>query len=148
MEISYSECLELLPLQPTGNSMFEFKQALISLGFSVEAVRLSPQEFAGLRVPAVVLVLPPRVSWPDPQEPPLGHYLVLWPLGNGMLEILDHPRKPISISITYWIRHLQMTKIENLSVLLCGRQVQRLDEMLVSPESRPQADQSILHVSK
>ena len=135
IEISYNECLELLPHTSEGNSMLDFKGALMSLGFKVEAVKLTADEFAGLQVPAVVLVLPPPEARLGPHQSTLGHYLVLWPLDDRAFEILDHPREPVRISRDYWVRHLRMTKIETLPVLLCGRQGQSLNEMLTLPES-------------
>ncbi len=135
IEISYKECLELLPHTGEGNSMLEFKGALMSLGFNVEAVRLTADEFAGLRVPAVVLMFPPESAWDGTEQPPVGHYSVLWPLDDQSFEMLDYPRQPVVFGTEYLIRHLRMTKIETLPVLLCGRQGQSLDEMLTFPES-------------
>ena len=37
IQITYQKCIELLPFTRQGNSMLEFKQALETLGFEVEA---------------------------------------------------------------------------------------------------------------
>jgi len=131
IEISYQECLELLPFTPEGNSMLEFKGALMSLGFEVEAVRLTPDEFANVRVPTVLLMLPPEKSWTNTAEPFVGHYRVLRPLNEESLEILDYPRDPVVVSTDYWIRHLRRIGVKNVPVLLCGKWGQALDEMLL-----------------
>jgi len=48
IEISYQTCVELLPITTRGNSMLEFKEALESLGFNVEAQRLTAEELANI----------------------------------------------------------------------------------------------------
>jgi ABC-type bacteriocin/lantibiotic exporter with double-glycine peptidase domain len=115
IRVSHQECLKLLPLTDKGNSMLEFKNVLRSLGFQVEAQRLDVEEFADLRVPAIVLILPPYGA-----EANAGHYLVLWPLDGQTVQILDYPHHSVTISVDYWIRHLRRIGIENVPVLLCG----------------------------
>lgn len=57
VQITYQKCIELLPFTHQGNSMLEFKHALETLEFKVEAQKLVVDELNNLRVPAVILVL-------------------------------------------------------------------------------------------
>lgn len=123
--IQYEECLELLPFTSKGNSMLEFKAALLCLDFQVEAQMLTIEELANIRVPATLLM-------PDTENmaQPYGHYLILWPLADGEIQILDYPREPIVLSTEHWIRHLKTAGIKKIPVLLCGKPSQSLEDML------------------
>jgi ABC-type bacteriocin/lantibiotic exporter with double-glycine peptidase domain len=131
IDVSYEKCLELLPLTDRGNSMLEFKHALESFGFEATAQRLTPDEFAHLKMPAVVLILPPEHFRTSTAEQYPGHYLVLWPMDEQSLQILDYPHQPVIISRDYWIRHLRRVGIESAPVLLCGKPGRSLDEILL-----------------
>ena len=131
--ISYKMCLELLPFSAEGNSMLEFKTALLALGFQVEAQRLTVDELANIRVPSILLMLSPE--YPDAKAQPVtGHYLVLWPLDEESVQILDYPRAPVVLSTNYWIRHLQRIGVTDIPILLCGKEGQSLEEMLLLSE--------------
>ncbi len=131
--ISYQLCLELLPLRQEGNSMLEFKSALLTLDFSVEAQRLTADELANIQDPTVVLISPPEKHEPAKMQP-AGHYLVLWPLDEISVQILDYPREPIAVSRDYWAAHLRRVGANSIPALLCGKQGQTLKEMLPRSE--------------
>jgi len=115
--------MKLLPPKLGGNSMLEFKDALVSLGFGVEAQKLTIDELANIRVPSVVLILPPK-KLQGTGALPLGHYLVLWPLDEEKVRVLDYPHDPFVLSVDYLVRHLRDASITNIPVLLCSKQGQ------------------------
>ena len=114
--------------------MLEFKNALISLGFQVEALRLTANELANIQVPIICLMLPYENIRNEPESAPIGHYLVLWPLNEESFEILDYPRKPLVVPRNYWIRHLRNIGTENIPVLLCDTERQALEKSLLTLE--------------
>lgn len=118
--VSQQLCMELLPPSHQGNSMLEFKKALLSLGFEVEARRLSVDELTTIHVPSVLLILPLQ-TLQDTWGPPLGHYIVLWPLDEENVRILDHPRDPFVLSMGYLAHLLRDAGITNIPVLFCGK---------------------------
>jgi hypothetical protein len=122
--------MELLPPKPEGNSMLEFKQALMSLGFEVEPQKLTVEEIVAIRVPSVILILPPQ-KLEGAGAPPMGHYLVLWPLDRERVKIMDYPRDPIVVSFGYLARHIRRAGITRIPALLCGQEGQSLEEMLL-----------------
>jgi len=101
--------------------MLEFKSALLSLGFEVEAQKLNVNELANIRTPSVLLVLPPE-NLEGRWAPAFGHYVVLWPLDEQRVRVLDYPRDSVTFSIDYLIRHLRTAGITNIPVLLCSNQ--------------------------
>jgi len=114
-------CMELLPPRPGGNSMLEFKNALLSLGFEVDAQKLNVNELANIRAPSILLVLPPE-NLEGGWAPPFAHYVVLWPLDKQRVRILDYPRESVVFSVDYLIRDLRSAGITNIPVLLCSNQ--------------------------
>jgi hypothetical protein len=106
--------------------MLEFKHALETLGFEVEAQKLVVDELNNLRVPAVILVSPPQKS--KRKEP--YHYIIVWPLTDNMVQVLDYPNSPIIISAEYWAKYLHSIGVKDIPVLLCGSKNQNLDDML------------------
>ena len=122
--------MELLPPKPEGNSMLELREALRSLGFAVESQKLTAEEIVAIRVPTVILILPPQKlegAW----APPKGNYLVLCPVNRERVEILDYPRPPTVVSFEYLARHIRRAEITRIPALLCGQQGQSLEEMLL-----------------
>lgn len=122
--VSYERSLQLAPYREQGNSLQEVRDALTAIGVAVEAVSLSPEEFAGLRVPAVMLVLPPTDSTK------IGHYLVVRPLGNGDIQLLDFPREPQILSVQDWIQFTTEAGTKQIHTLLCGKPGETLAQML------------------
>lgn len=133
IQITYEECCELLPFTNKGNSMLEFKAALVSLGFQVEAQRLTVDELANIRVPSILLMLPTESPYAT-LALSSGHYLVLWPLDEERIQILDYPREPIVLSMDYWSEHLHDIGVKNIPILLCGKEGQSLEDMLLPSE--------------
>ena len=120
MGVTYEQCLELLPLTAQGNSMLEFKCALLSLGIDVDAQRLGPEELADIEVPVVVLQLPPPVvASGDPVA--MGHYFVVWPLDDQRIKLLDYPREPVVLARDNWLKHLQAAEARAMPTLLCSQ---------------------------
>jgi len=113
--------------------MLEFKWVLESIGFEVQSQRISIDELADIRVPAILLVLP--VETPEEATSPTrsvqGHYVVVWPSDSETVEILDYPREPTVLFTDSWISQLRNIGVKSIPVLLCGKQGQRLDEMLL-----------------
>jgi len=87
-------------------------------------------------------MLPPEDYQVNRAEPFLGHYLLLWPLEEGSVQIQNYPHEPVVLSIDYLIRHLRRIDVENIPVLLCGKQRQSLEEMLSPLEvtAKPSAE--------
>jgi len=117
--ISHQLCMELLPPKQQGNNMLEFKAALLSLGFQVEAQKLSVDELANTSVPTVFLLFTPE-SLELAGAQPIGHYLVLWPLDKEKVKILNYPHEPVTLSRDYLVKHLHRAGINNAPVLLCS----------------------------
>jgi len=113
--------MELLPPRAGGNSTLEFKNALLSLGFDVEAQKIDVDELSNIQVPSVLLVLPTE-NLESGWAPSFGHYFVLWPLDKQRVRILDYPRESVVFSIDYLIRHLRSAGITNIPVLVCSNQ--------------------------
>ena len=142
MQIPYNRCLELLPISPQGNSMLQMKRALQSAGFSVEALRVSPDELTQISVPAVVLASEPR-SADDAAKP--GHYFAVRPLSAGTVQVIDFPETPLVLDREDWGRHLTSKGVNDIPILLCGQGCLDLTNMFrrdgrdgaptVSPES-------------
>jgi hypothetical protein len=120
ISISYKDCLELLPPAPIGNSMLEFKAALMSLGFHVEAQRLTIDELTSIQLPAVILVFTLDSMELSTVKPPPGHYFVLWPLDEHSVEVLYYPREPAVVSWNHWARFLHSVGDETIPSLLCS----------------------------
>jgi ABC-type bacteriocin/lantibiotic exporter with double-glycine peptidase domain len=122
VNISYDNCVQLLPKGSKGNNMLEFKQVLQSLGFNVKAERFSAEQSGDVNLPCIVLLIPSGINTIGGQPGPIGHYMVLWPVDAEKLEILDYPRPPVIISRNYWGKHLQTIGIDNVPMLICDRQ--------------------------
>jgi len=124
IKISYPECLNLLPFRREGNSMLEFKLALMSLGFKVEAQRINVDELYQIRNPAVILIIP-QENLELLKTQTFGHYFVLWPLDDKTLRIFDYPNEPVILSTEFWISHLHTIGVKEMPVLLCSKQDQK-----------------------
>jgi len=127
--------------------MLEFKAALISLGFGVEAQRLTGGELANIQVPAVVLISAPE-NLESARMQPAGHYLVLWPLDENSVQILDYPHEPIALSRDYWAAHLHRVGANSIPVLLCSKQGQMLEEMLLRSETTTKSTALIKNIEE
>jgi ABC-type bacteriocin/lantibiotic exporter with double-glycine peptidase domain len=122
INLSYDRCLRLLPKSGKGNNMLEFKQTLERLRFNVVAEKFTPDELSDINTPCVLLLYPP-ISGPSSQSSkPLGHYIVLWPVGEDKFEIIDYPRPTSILKKEYFIKHLQTVSISDIPALLCFRQ--------------------------
>jgi hypothetical protein len=132
IQISYEECLELLPFTPQGNNMLELKGALIYLGFKVEAQRLTVDELSQVRVPAIILAEPKSQNEGFVSTTYSGHFFVLLPMDNKTIKLIDYPRDPVILFIDDWISHLHNIGVENAPILLCGKPSQRLEDMIMS----------------
>jgi len=121
--------LELLPPTNIGNSMLEFKAALLCLDFQVEAQMLTINELANIRVPSILLIPTPEKHYAA-LERRFSHYVLLWPLADEKIQIINYPREPKDLSATHLVRHLRNIGIKKIPVLLCGKQGQSLGEML------------------
>lgn len=119
LKLSHQQCMKLLPARREGNNMLEYKMALDSLGFRVQAQWLSASEFNTLDIPAILLVPCLGKTQPNGFEGSIGHYLVLWPLDNEAVEILDRPCNRPILTRRYWVKHLQRTGLEQILALLC-----------------------------
>ena len=121
-DVSYAECVRLLPIAEEGSSALDVKHALATLRFQIESFRVSVDELAAVQDPAIVWIsfggdeLTPRQR--------LGHYFVLWPLSEGVVQVLDYPQEPATLSVDYWVEYLRSTTVQDLVVLLCRRQGQ------------------------
>jgi len=131
IQVSYEQCLELLPMRREGNSMLEFKVVLESMRFEVQAQRITVDELANIRVPAILLVLPPDSTEETMAGPVQGHYLVVWPLDTESVEILDYPCDPAVVFTDLSIDHLHSIGVKRIPILLCGKRGQALNEMLL-----------------
>ena len=99
--------------------MLEFKRALQSLGFGVRAERLSAKQTSEINEPCILLLVPPQNAKSKEDTKPLGHYLVLWPVDTERIEILDYPRPLVTVSRSFWQKHLQTVGIDDIPALLC-----------------------------
>jgi len=123
LEISFQQCVEFLPLTDKGNSMLEFKRALRFLGFQVEANELNAEELVEIQTPSVILLyLSQKNCRNNPEKPLLGHYFVLLPVDEHLIEIQNYPYDGVVISKDYFIKHLHRIGIENAPTLLCRKE--------------------------
>lgn len=136
IQVSYEQCLELLPMRREGSSMLEFKVVLESMGFEVQAQRITVDELANIRVPAILLALPVETPEETRSQVLQGHYLVVWPLDTESVEILDYSRGPAVVFTDLWIDHLHSIGVKSIPILLCGKRGQALDEMLLPVSNR------------
>jgi len=125
INISYDDCVRLLPKSSKGNNMLEFKNALQHLGFNVRAEQFSADQSGDLNLPCIVLLMPSGINAIGRPPGTIGHYLVLWPADAEKVEIIDYPRPPVIISRNYWGKHLQTVGIKTIPVLICDWQKQR-----------------------
>ena len=132
IDASYKKCLEMLPLTPKGNSMLEMKQALESLGFNVKPLRIRFDEIANLRVPTIMWAYAPKGTVVRKEAKNLGHYLVVIPLDNDTLHVLDYPESPVILATHTWIKHLGGIGVEDIPIILCGLKSQKLSDMFLS----------------
>lgn len=131
IQISYEECLELLPFTSQGNNMLELKGALIYLGFKVEAQRLTVDELAQVQVPAIILAAPQNQNEEFLFKTCSGHFFVLWPMDDRTVKLIDYPRDPVILFIDDWIHHLHNIGVESVPALLCGKPGQPLEDMII-----------------
>ena len=148
VDASYKKCLELLPISSKGNSMLEMKQALESSGFNVEALRIKIHEIANLRVPTLMCVHPPKDAIVHKKFKNLGHYLVVVPLDNSTVQIIDYPRAPVIFPTQIWIKHLSSVGITDFPIILCGTKNQVLSEMFSSESEYSQIETACENTSK
>jgi hypothetical protein len=136
VKVSYGQCLNLLPISPQGNSMLEIKKALDGLGIAPMAIRIRIPELSGLRVPAIVWTYPPKDAFVRSKDSrKVGHYIVVVPLGDGRIKVLDYPDAPVMIRVSTWAQHLQSLGIENTLAVLCGRKGQNPEQLLSSDQN-------------
>ncbi len=122
INISYKDCVAILPRSEQGNSMLEVKRALQTVGFEVSAEKLSISQSGEINTPCVVLLFPPGTDTVGGRHSrAMGHYLVLWPVDSNKIEIIDYPRPVFVLSRDYWVRHLKTVGIRSFSALLCTR---------------------------
>jgi hypothetical protein len=138
--LTYGKSLELLPPREAGNSLKEVASAVESLGLHTEAVRLSVAEICSIRVPCIALIMPPAVSGSLKVMNPIGHFVVLWPVGNEIV-LLDYPTSPIRISRADLTARIIQSKVESVPVLLCDAKAEPLDNMIDSVSTKQIAAQ-------
>jgi hypothetical protein len=119
INLSYEDCLHLLPKSPKGNSMLEYKQALEHIGFFVRAEWLTAGDLGDVKVPCVLLLSLPKNDSNVQSSKNVGHYIVLRPIEENKFEILDYPRPSVIIPKEYLFRHLQTVGINDVPVLFC-----------------------------
>ncbi|MFC1781822.1 DUF1573 domain-containing protein, partial [Planctomycetota bacterium] len=135
VQVSYEKCLELLPITSKGNSMLEVKQALESLGFNVKPLSITTDEIANIRVPTIMWAHPPEGDIVRKDSRNIGHYIIVIPVDNNSVQVLDFPQSPVILPVQPWSRHLSSNGIENIPLILCGRKDQEFSEMF-SPDSK------------
>jgi len=134
-QIPYEKCLGYLPITKNGNNMLEFKKALIEIGYNVEAQKLCPEELRNIRVPCVVLSESPDKNG---NSGSLGHFFIITPQAdNKEINVYDYPSKPQAIQIEILIESLKQKGVTEIPTLLCGKEGQRLEEMLVATTFEP-----------
>ncbi|MBN2591224.1 MAG: hypothetical protein JXA96_15275 [Sedimentisphaerales bacterium] len=134
IDISYKDCLGLLPISQNGNSMLDFKNVLEKLGVNVEALKLPVEDLIRIQVPGIVLQLT--------NSSQMGHYFVIYPLSKNKVQLLDYPRTPQIQNVDSWIIHLKKIGVKECNILLCGKKGQSIDDMLLS--QKPQLTESYL----
>lgn len=118
---TYVECATLLPIHDTGNTMLEVRDAVQAIGLQTRAMRLGPHELQRVRVPCIAW-LPPLFNRTVVQgDHVTGHYIVIRPVSDGKIQILNYPEHPTTVDVIAWGKHLESLGIEGIPVLLCAR---------------------------
>ncbi len=131
-DVTYARCLELLPLRRGGNSMLEVKNALEELSFNVCPQRIMINELRDIRVPAIILDL-----GAEGQSNKMGHYLVISPKREGMVQILDYPKQPNLMHVDRLIMSLRAQGVTEVLILLCSTEHKTLQKMLTKISNEP-----------
>jgi hypothetical protein len=133
LDTPYERCLELLPVNPDGNSGLDVKRALLKVGIEVTPLTLSPAELASLRTPAIL--------WDPPAQVPgltkvhaLGHFSVVRPLSHDRFQTIDFPTEPVVFGLEDWRKYLLDQKIAGVQAFECKRAAAGV-EPGVSPRS-------------
>lgn len=97
-------------------------------------------EIANLRAPTIMLGYPPKGAIVRKASKSIGHYLVLLPLGNNTVQVIDYPQSPVILDTQTWIKHLNSIGIEDIPILLCGTKKKKLSDMLSHQREYSQFD--------
>ena len=131
LEVTYEQCMQLLPISRGGNSMLEIKNALTHLGVVPIPVRVTLSDLVGLRVPAIIWTYPPDDAFVRKEsDRRVGHFMLVIPMGHERVQIVDYPSAPTIVPVRVWERHLQAAGIEGTLIIMCGLKGQKTQDML------------------
>lgn len=129
--VSFAHALQLTPPNPAGNSLVEMRIALKTLGFEARAVKLTLVEILKLKVPAILLALPPASKEGADIPRSIGHYFIVLPLGEDEVQILNYPRPPLVVSRQDLKETLAANSQVKYPAILCGTGAEIGEEMSV-----------------